>query len=257
MDWNTLIYNNINKTTNDCYDIFISKITNVYEQCFPLTKISRRAYKDKRWFSMGLKNSARQKNKLYKIYLSTKNPSDEKRYKVYCKLFKKVSARAEKIYYDKQFDVNANSTKQIWTNLNRVCSVKKKFKSKCTIDNINVGGKSCANPKLISASSNNYFSNIGETLVDKLPTVAVNYTAYMSKLVSNSFFCDPLECQKLLYLIDDLKCDKACGDHGFGSQIIKDNKFILCEPLTFIYNMSISNGIVPDKLKIAKVIPIF
>ena len=39
--------------------------------------------------------------------------------------------------------------------------------------------------------------------------------------------------------------------------IIKESIQIIAEPLTYIMNLSISNGIVPDQMKIARVVPLF
>ena len=39
--------------------------------------------------------------------------------------------------------------------------------------------------------------------------------------------------------------------------IVKESTGIISEPLTYIINLSIQSGIVPDGMKIARVIPIF
>lgn len=58
-------------------------------------------------------------------------------------------------------------------------------------------------------------------------------------------------------MICSSKCDKSCGDDGIGPQLTKDNKDMLCEPLVYLYNLLLCNGVVPDKLKTAKVVPLF
>jgi len=39
--------------------------------------------------------------------------------------------------------------------------------------------------------------------------------------------------------------------------LIKDNIPVIINPLTHLFNLSISSGIVPDKLKLAKVVPVY
>src|SRR5918996_351364 len=50
---------------------------------------------------------------------------------------------------------------------------------------------------------------------------------------------------------------KSCGADGISPQLLKDNFYLLSQPLKHIYNLSIAEGVVPKPLKIAKVIPIF
>ena len=40
-------------------------------------------------------------------------------------------------------------------------------------------------------------------------------------------------------------------------RVIKESILLVCEPLTHIINLSIQHDIVPDEMKIARVIPIF
>ena len=47
------------------------------------------------------------------------------------------------------------------------------------------------------------------------------------------------------------------GWDNFQSNVIKDTSDLLLLPLTHLLNLSITQGVCPDELKIAKVIPIF
>ena len=49
----------------------------------------------------------------------------EYKYKTYRKMYKKVAHKAEITYYKELFDLRKNSTKELWANLNKVCSFKK------------------------------------------------------------------------------------------------------------------------------------
>ena len=255
VDWKSILYDKDN--VNDCYDTFISTVKLHYENCFPLTRMSRRAYKDKKWVTKGLKTSIHHKEKLYKKWLLTRNPTDEARYNMYCKIYKKVARKAEILFYNDQFDTKANSVKQIWKNLNNACSVKNSAKKQNVLTKLNVAGKDINDPSEISNAFNDYFCAVGSTLVGKLPSISCSYTDYMNVSISNSMFVDFVRINELLLLIDELRCDKSSGADNIGPHLIKDNKFILCEPLTYIFNLSLIKGIVPDQLKIAKVIPIF
>ena len=49
----------------------------------------------------------------------------------------------------------------------------------------------------------------------------------------------------------------SCGYDGISTRLLKNMKSVLAKPLTVIINQMLTTGIFPDKLKIAKVIPIF
>ena len=56
----------------------------------------------------------------------------------------------------------------------------------------------------------------------------------------------------------NLKNNKAPGpDDNIGPKLIKSVAGEICNPLQYIYNLSFEQGIIPDKLKLAKVIPVF
>ena len=50
---------------------------------------------------------------------------------------------------------------------------------------------------------------------------------------------------------------KAAGYDQIPMTVIKESILLVSEPLTHIINLSIQHGIVPDEMKIARVIPIF
>ena len=50
--------------------------------------------------------------------------------------------------------------------------------------------------------------------------------------------------------------NKSAGHDNIGNFVIKKVDSEIVKPLTRIFNLSLSTGIVPDKLKVAKVIPI-
>ena len=54
-----------------------------------------------------------------------------------------------------------------------------------------------------------------------------------------------------------LPSNKAYGFYSCPVKLLKMGKYIISEPLADIFNQYISYGIYPNKLKLAKIIPIF
>ena len=254
VNWTHTLYSNYD--VNQCFNEFISIVKKLHDASFPLTRMSRRACKDKKWITKGLKISCNNKNNLYKKWLQTRSKIDEEKYNEYKKCFKKIAKSAEIQYYKKEFDTKVHNTKQIWNNLNKVCSAKKRknniFINKLSVENIEI-----TSPSEISNAFNDYFCNIGPSLVKLLPLTSANYVEYMSPSVSQSIYCAPVTSNELVLLIHSLSSNKACGPDGVGAQLIKDNCNLFLEPLIFLFNLSLLKGVVPDSLKVAKVIPIF
>lgn len=118
------VHNSTN--VNESYSKFADIITQTYNKCFKLTKLSRKRTKDKPWITSALKKSSQVKNTLYKKWIKTRNPNDEIKYKDYKRIFSRIAHETEIIYYKELFDAKTNSAKTLWTNLNKICSFKKK-----------------------------------------------------------------------------------------------------------------------------------
>jgi len=113
----------------------------------------------------------------------------------------------------------------------------------------------------ISNSLNAYFTSIGENFVkdiDKHNRTQHfnNYKTYCTLSLKNSLFCTPVGRNELIYINSKLKNNKSPGPDNIGSKLVKDNVSILVDPLIHLFNLSITTGVVPDKLKLAKVIPV-
>ena len=68
----------------------------------------------------------------------------------------------------------------------------------------------------------------------------------------------PIVELKIMKKLDQLKPKKSAGHDKIGNFIIKKKvSDEIVKPLTCIFNLSLSTGIVPENLKVAKVIQIY
>ena len=67
-------------------------------------------------------------------------------------------------------------------------------------------------------------------------------------------FMKPIVELEIMKIVDQLKPNKRAGHDKIGNFVIKK---VIVRPLTCIFNLSLSTGIVPENLKVAKVIPIY
>ena len=110
---------------------------------------------------------------------------------------------------------------------------------------------------------NKYFTSISDKLKeqsrdDTLPYYFSKLNAYVeSKIPQNVTFQIPfMKLNDLLSIINSLDPNKATGLDGISAKLLKSSVHVICPSLLEIINLSISSGVFPDSLKIAKVNPI-
>ena len=101
----------------------------------------------------------------------------------------------------------------------------------------------------------NTFNNFYIDSVSNLkPNVSASNVSVKNN-VKNSFFCCPVTTNDVLAIVNKLSNTSSSGVDEIPNFLIKSAK-CLAEPLAHLINLSFSEGIFPDALKIAKVIPL-
>ena len=103
---------------------------------------------------------------------------------------------------------------------------------------------------------NNFFINVGKKLTSSFQTQSYSFDKYLSKPNLNSFFARSTTPHEILQLSYLLKVDKSSGPDSFSPKVVKNCINSFANPLCDIFNKSLSSGIVPNKLKVAKIVPL-
>ncbi len=82
------------------------------------------------------------------------------------------------------------------------------------------------------------------------------FKSYLTQTHNFHFHFKNIDVEKISSIIDKLAPKTICGFNGLSTKLIKTIKAALLRPITVIINQMINNGTFPDKLKIAKIIPI-
>ena len=72
----------------------------------------------------------------------------------------------------------------------------------------------------------------------------------------NSMVFNLVSDNEVINIVNSFKSSSAAGYDNICMNIIKQSIHLIVEPITHIINLSITNGIVPDKMKLARVIPV-
>ena len=75
--------------------------------------------------------------------------------------------------------------------------------------------------------------------------------------MSKSVFLVPTDPNEILKLLTSLKSKKSSGHDNLSSSFLKDLANEICIPISTLVNKSLELGIVPETMKLAKVIPIY
>jgi hypothetical protein len=85
-----------------------------------------------------------------------------------------------------------------------------------------------------------------------------NFEKFLKGSYQSSFFLiNAITENELEIELENTKSNKSSGCDGIIAKIIKITAKALSKPLTHIFNLSFSSGIMPDILKIALITPIF
>ena len=102
-----------------------------------------------------------------------------------------------------------------------------------------------------------HFSKIGEELVRDLLDKPSDYTRFMPKTKINHWYMLPVSFDEYQKAISDLKRGNSASVDDISTNLLKKISGVIYEPLADVINKSIKNGVFPDLLKKAKIIPIF
>ena len=147
--------------------------------------------------------------------------------------------------------------KKHWDAVNLILHKKKPDLSPMSILHNN---KLITEPNQIADIVNKYYVNVAPELVKKLPKSKSNLT-FSSYLKTpnpiDSFYCRLTNNEEVSKIIDSLDVHKAEDIYKFPIRIVKDLKNQISEPLVQIINSSFSVGTFPERLKLAKVKPLY
>ena len=97
---------------------------------------------------------------------------------------------------------------------------------------------------------------MGPNLANSIPSYANSSSDDLCNRISNSIFLDDTDPEEISKIISSLNIKKAVGPDGISSKILHILKSVISPVLSNIINKSMQLGIFPDKLKIAKIIPL-
>ena len=159
------------------------------------------------------------------------------------------------MHFKNKFELYKKDCKKTWYTINEVLQLKNK-KHMVNDKFITSEGTSCTDKNEIVEQFNKYFTNIGSILNSKLPKTGEDPTQHI-KHNTESFFCAPTDPTEIINIVKSANSSKSSGVDNIDPYVVQKIIPQIANQLAHIFNKSLQTGIVPDKLKIAKVIPLY
>ena len=248
-DW-TIV--NLYRLCQTAFSYFSETLKRIFCDAFPVIRVKQRYRNRLPWLTDGLKKAIKTKNKLYEIYMKYDTGFNKITYTQYKNQLTSILKRHEKEYYKSLLETNKNNLKKTWTVIRNVVNNCKQTKLN---DSFSYNNSIITDKKTISNKFNDYFVNIGSTLAAQIPTSGP-FKRYLLEANTESIFLTPIDEQEIRKIILDTR-NSAPGHDEITSKVIKPIIDILTTPLTYITNLSFTEGVFPSELKIAQVLPLY
>ena len=258
-NWETVI----NQTNpNDKFNTFLNTYTKLMDKNIPKQKIKFNKYKHKNspWITKGIINSIKSRDKLVNKLNKEINIINKltltSTLKSHKQILHKTIRHAKYKYWNHKFNESISNTKETWKNIRALIN---KHNNKINIpEQLNIKNDILTDEQDIANALNHHFINIGKTLSNSISNSKYTADHYRNKhqTITNSIFLLPTNDNEILNITRCLKNKTSAGSDDITQKLLKTTIFNILTPLSDIINTTLTTGIFPDKLKIAKVIAI-
>jgi len=246
-------------TDESCYK-FYSIITNLLNEMAPMKKLTRKelSLKQNPWITYGIIKSMKRRDQLYKDVLSEKDPGKKKniydKYKKYRNMIISLIRKNKKKFYIDYFTEHNKNIKKTWEGIRQLVNINKK---KCfNIKLINDNNSPITDNKEMANAFNNFYSNLGNSIEQKIPISQRNFSSFLGSPLNSSFYCTPCDESEIHSIISNFGINKASGPNSIPTCLLKEFSSLLMYPIKILINKSHSEGTFPNLLKTAQVCPI-
>ena len=236
---------------NEAFEKFHDLLFRCYNDSYPIvTKVIKDEVPNP-WLTSAIKQSIRNKNKLYKKFL--KRPiTYGNEYRTYRNLLGKVVKKAKNDYYQLKFNESHGNIKQTWKNINHLLGKTHSNKNKI----FNINGKKVDNESQIAHAFNEYYSNIGNITAENLSHSETNFEQYLPNKNYQEIIWNQTSAREVKDIILKCRLTKP-GPDEIPMHIFKTNADTLSPVLSHLYNLSLTSGVFPRIHKLGKVFPLY
>lgn len=238
---------------NDALNKLMETLSANVESSTRVTVQPRFKRESKPWINSDIIRLSRKKKQLLKKL--KQKPGDPELINRLHDLTRKITVKKRQLrqtYVQQKFCDGFSDSKKCWEGLNNVLGRGRKNDKPIKIIR-NHDGHVLTDSTEVAEELNNFFTDTSN--FQDVPTNTSN--TFHQSHSSSSLFLWPTDEHEVFKLLSQLDVKKSTGPDGISNFVLKNCAFDLCKVLAVCINKTLSSGIFPNRLKIARVTPIF
>lgn len=235
-----------------CFCAFHDLLLHYLDICFPKITKKKRDNKSKQWITDAIRQLSQTKRELHlelRMFSGHNLLLNAVRveYENVCRTLKRLIAKAKESLITDMVG-NDRSGRRVWGFIN---SANSKGKKVTQLKSCQVNGESTKTAYDTACAFNKYVANIRDELHLSSPT------ASLTGRIGNSFFLNPCDAEEVRIVCLGLRSSRSVGWDEIPTELIKFSADLICGPLALVINLCFQQGIFPNNLKLAKIIPVY
>ena len=224
----------------------------------PLIKLTKKdiKFRAKPWINNKIKKMMHIRDK---ILNKLKKKSDDATKALYKKFRNRVAVllkESKTNYFHNFFHTNGNNMKLLWSGIKSIIS-NNNSKTNIISKFNDINGNLTTDPTMIANTFNNFFANVAGNITKSITRTRKSPMDYLGNRNEHSLFMTPVLPMEISGIISSLKTGKSIGPNSIPTKLLKVLCPHICSSLSDIINESFQSGTFPEKLQLAKVIPLF
>jgi len=250
------------RNINSAWSIFRNLFISVLDEVAPIRELRVKTHTEP-WITSDILELIKYRDHLSYMYKKTGSKHFYSEFCKYRNRTQRAVKEAKTTYFESKIEEYKNSPKSLWKQFKNLgYSSKQKENSNIVLK---IDNENNHDPNVVANHFNNFFTTVASSLVSKLPpapkvydcTTQIFKNFYRKVCRSNTYFeLTPVGEDFVLKELENLNPCKSTGLDGIPPRFLRDGACILKKPVTFLVNLSIVSGIVPDDMKMARVCPI-
>ena len=238
--------------TDLAYSLFIDKFLCLFNIHCPIVsqKKNRRTQPIQPWMDNYILRCRLRKDELSRIRCNNFTVENNNIFKDYRNQYYRMVRNAKREYYKKSIREAGKDSKKLWATIKGAMGIVRKNEN-CT--HLMIDGAKIEDRKQIADAFNSYLTQLGPKLTPEIPSTNKDFLNYLPPPINNNLFIAPLYPFKTINIIRSIKPKKSTDINNLSMFILSFCADRISIPLTHCYNLSISNGIFPSRMKNSKV----